>query len=230
MVDDARRYHVHVDVGEHVGAHDHGRVVVVECLHHLGQCVLVGVHVVRVKLHAEFAGFGMLGAHVPAAADAQVGAFGDDVYHARVGGEFLNSLARAVCRVVVDDDEVEGEVGLLREHAADGVADGAYAVAHGDDDRSLVLEVAAVEFYLVELRFEISSDGLEVSRAGFFHLYLDAAVFGVDVVEDAFAALVVRHGHVSVEVFVDVHHRGDAAHAQTQVVESGGGVCLVDFG
>ncbi len=129
MVDYARRYHVHIDVGEHVGAYHHSGVVVVECLHHLGKGVFVGINVVGVELYAELACFGVVGAHIPAAADTEVVTFGYDVNHAWVGSEFFDGFRCAVGRVVVDDNQVEGEICLLGKHAANGVANGANSVA-----------------------------------------------------------------------------------------------------
>ena len=230
VVNYARRNGVLVDVGELVGADYHCALLVVEGLHHLGQGVLVGVYVVRVELNGEFATLGVVDAGVPASADAQVVTLGHDVDDAGVVLELLDGLGRAVGAEVVDDDEVEGEVGLLGQDALDGVADGADAVAHGDDYRSLVLEVALVEVDFVEFGSQIAADFLEMGGAGLLHLNLDAAVLGVDVVKDFFAALAVVQGDVAVEVLVDVDDGGDAAQTQAQVVETGGIVLDVDAG
>ncbi len=172
MVDHARRNHVLVDVGEHVGAHYHTGIVVVECLYNLCQSVFTAVHVVGVELHGEFTALGMEHAGVPAAADAEVLAFGADVYYLRVAGILFDGFGCAVGGVVVDNDYVEGEVGFLSQGAVDGIADGAHAVAHGDNHRSFVGEAAGGEFHGFEHRFEVAADFLEVSGAGLLHFNL----------------------------------------------------------
>ena len=60
--------------------------------------------------------------------------------------------------------------------------------------------------------------------AGLLHFDLSAAVAGVNVGEVRFAVFFLGSGDFGVEVFVDVHQVAEAAHAQTQVVETGGGV------
>ncbi len=76
VVDYAGGYCVEVDVGELVCAYYHTGVAVVERLNHFCEGVLVGVDIVAVELYAEFACFGVHGAYVPAAADAEVVALG----------------------------------------------------------------------------------------------------------------------------------------------------------
>ena len=120
--------------------------------------------------------------------------------------------------MVVYNDEVEGEVGLLRQDAADSITDGTDAVAHGDDDGSLVIKVALIEVDFVKFGLKVSADSLEVCGAGLLHFDLDATVLGVYIIEDFFAALAVVYGDIAVEVFVDVHDGGYTAQTQTQII------------
>lgn len=82
MVDYARWYGVHVNVGEFICAYYHGRIVVIEGFDHFGQGVLVGIYIVTVELYAELAGLGVVCADIPTAADTEVVAVGHDVYYA----------------------------------------------------------------------------------------------------------------------------------------------------
>ena len=230
VVDHARRNHVHVDVGEHVCAYNHRAVLIVEGFHHLGEGCFVSIYIVRVELDGEFAALLVVDTHVPATADAEVVALGDDVDYTGIAGEFLDSLGCAVGRVIVDDDEVEGEVGLLAEDTADGVADGADTVADGDNYRSLILEVALVEFDCIELGRQVAADSLEVIGACSFHLDLYAAVLGIDVAEDSLAGFLLGSSDVGIEIFVDVNDGSDAAQTQTQVVKAGSLVVGCDAG
>ena len=230
VVDYARRYGVFVDVRKHVCTYNHGALLLVEGCNHLGQGVLIGIYVIAVQLHGKFAALGMLYTCIPATADAQIIALRHDVYQTWVVLELVDSLGGTVCRVVVNDDEVEGEVGLLGQDAAYSIADSTNAVAHGDDHRSLVFEVALVEVDFIKFRLEVSSYSFEVRGAGLFHFDLDAAVLGVYIIKYFFAALTIVNGYIAVEVFVDVYDGCYAAQTQTQVVETGSCVVYVDTG
>ena len=132
MVDNARRNSIEFYVGEAVCSDNHARIIIVESLHHFGESIIVGVYVVGVELHAKFACFAVVSAYIPASADAEVIAFGNDMYQTFVVFELVDSLCGAVGRVVVDDDEIKLEVGFLREDATDCVAYCAHTVADGD--------------------------------------------------------------------------------------------------
>ena len=73
-------------------------------------------------------------ADIPATANAQVTPFGDEVDESLVVFKFVDCFGSSVCRVVVDDNQVEREIRFLRQHRTDGIADGADTVAYGDND------------------------------------------------------------------------------------------------
>ena len=135
--------------------------------------------------------------------------------------EFVDGFCCAVGRQVVDNNEVEFEISLLCQNRLDGVADSADAVAHGDDYRCFVFEIALVEFDFLEFRFEVSAHVFEVLSASLFHFDLHAAVARVNVVENLFAALASVEFDVAVEVFVDVNQFFSLCHFQADVVETG---------
>ena len=121
---------------------------------------------------------------IPAAANAQVGALGTDEHHAGIGCKLGQCLGRAVGGVVVDHQHVVGKVGLLCEHAAHSVGNGAYTVANGNDNAGLHGVVGVVVRQVVELvGSQPGTYGLEVVGGGTFHFLLHLAVARVDVVE-----------------------------------------------
>ena len=84
---------------------------------------------------------GCIDPFVPASADEQVLPFRDDVDHRlSFWANGAQQVGRSVRRVVVHDDQVEGEGGLLLQDRADGIADGLDPVLHRDDDRGFVGE------------------------------------------------------------------------------------------
>ena len=165
---------------------------------------------------------------IPVATNTHIVVVGNDVNHAWVVGKFVNGFACAVGREVVYHHEVEFEVGFLIEHALDGVANGANAVAHGNHHCGFHFKFATVEFNVLEVgcaislyRGQIATNFLEVFGAGLFHLNLATTVFGVYVVENLFATLAGVELHIAVEEFVDVGDGGKLREFETQVVEPG---------
>ncbi len=175
MVDLARRQDVLVDVGQLVGAEDDAYLLLLEGVVEGLQRVLVEIDVVGVHLHDEAAAAWVVGAEVPAAANAEVAAVGDDVDDALVG-VFIDGLSGAVGGVafgsVLNDEDVVGEGGLLRESAVEGVADGADTVAHGNHHRHLNGEVALCGVDGGELGLQVAANLLEVLGDGLLHLNL----------------------------------------------------------
>ena len=123
--------------------------------------------------------------------------------------------------MVVHHDEVEREAGALAQHRTDGVADGADAVVHGDDDRCFVFELSGVEVRFFKLRGEVGAHFFQMFRAGLLHFHLPLPVARVHIVEETFAAGAHVVLHFGVQVFVDVYQRGALAQLQAQVVEAG---------
>ena len=122
---------------------------------------------------------------VPASADAQVRAFGADDHHATVGIVSRQGFRRAVGRVIVHHDDVKREVALLSQGTLHCVADGAHAVAHGNDDarRNWPILRFARRGIVQLVGCKPSPDGFQVFRHGAFHLQLHLAVSRVDIVK-----------------------------------------------
>ena len=205
MIDDARSNHVHVEVRHHVSTYYHGAVLFVESTYHSGQCIFIGIYVVAVQLYGKLAAFGVVYAHVPATADAEVVAFGDDMDEALVILILVDGFCRSVGGVVVDDDKIELEVCLLVQYGTDSIADGAYTVAYGDDNGCLVFEISGRELNLLELRFQVATDFFQMFRACRFHFNLTVTVLRVDVIEYLFAALTCIVFHFTVQIFIDMY-------------------------
>ena len=189
VVDDARSNHVHVEVRHHIGAYHHGAVLLVEGADHDGECIFVFVYVIAVQLHGKLAALGVVYPHIPAAADAEVGTFGDDMDDAFVILEFIDGLRSAVCGMVVDDDKIIFKVCLLHQYRFDGVTDGTDTVAYRNNDGGLIFEVTGRELNLLELRCQIPPDFFQMFGTCLLHLNLAVTVFGVYIVENLFAAL-----------------------------------------
>jgi hypothetical protein len=60
MVDDARRNHLHVEVGNHVRTDDHGALLLVKCFDYRFYRVTVAVNVVAIELDGKFSAQGWL--------------------------------------------------------------------------------------------------------------------------------------------------------------------------
>ena len=151
----------------------------------------------------------MSGVHaiVPTAANAQVVAFGNKVYHAPICLKCVDGLGCSVGAMVVDDDEVELKLGLLFQYRLDGSTDSSRPIAHGDNHRCLNFKLALVEINVFEMGFEVSANLFQMLRTCLFHLNLSVAVTWVNVIKLLFATLSVVFLYLAVQVFVGVHQR-----------------------
>ena len=221
MVDESWRQGVQLEVAHPVGAYDHSGILFVEGLHHLLQGLRRGIEVVGVELYGKASAAVIIDGDIPAAADTQVSALRNNMYQPFVV-QTVQQLCRTVCRVIIDHNDIELEVGLLPECTAYGIEDGLLAVIDWDDDRSLDLEVLFVEIWsAIERRVYLGSDGSQMGSGGMLHLYLYLAVAGIHVVE----LLDTRSPQVSlllgIECLVEVEYLSLAAQEETQRIESG---------
>ena len=222
MLDDVRRQRVAGEVGHFIAADDHGAALGAEGVHELLDRAFVVVFVVGIELQGEAAALRVMERGVPVAADAVPGRVLGDVDEFRVAGERLDHVDRPVGGIVVYDDDVVGEVGLLAQRRPDGVADGPDAVLAGNDDRGLDGEFAKSEVDGEEgAGREIGADGLEMGRDGLFHLHLDAAVLRVHIVELLLAGGAEIGLDLVIEELADVLRQPLFGQLEPQVIEAG---------
>ena len=79
MVAESGRKRLQLEVRHAVGAYHHCRLLLAEGIHDALQRVRAAVEVVAVQLHHEATALGMVHGQVPATADAEVVARGDEV-------------------------------------------------------------------------------------------------------------------------------------------------------
>ena len=220
MVDEARRKGVQLEVAHTVRAYYHRSTFSIEGIHHSLQCLWRGVEVVAVELHHEASHQRMMYSRIPAATDAQVVALRYNVNDAFVGRELVDGFRCAVCRAVINYDEVEWEGRFLFQDTTNGVANGSLAVANGNDDGSLHSKFAFREVHFVVLvAMQVSVQGAKMPRASPFHFHLTAAVAGVNIVELLLSAQPRVVLHLSIKELVDVQRQLLAADAEAEVVE-----------
>ena len=198
-----------------------------EGIHDTLKCRGRGIEVVAVKLNGKTPTMFIMDGHIPATADAKVGALGNNHHQpvplvgvaCRQAGE---DFSGAICGVIVHDDDVEGEIGLLLHGAFHGVGNGFLAVEDGNDDRSFIGKLLLIEVGLqVVVRIHEGADGLQMGRSRRFHLYLHLAVGRVHVVKLLHAAGPQVAFLFSIEVFVQMEQAAVAAQEQSQGIESG---------
>ena len=232
VVDDARRQRVQVEVAHAVGAYYHGGFLFMECIHYLLQCLGRRIEVVTVELNGKLAAHRTVHRHIPAAANAQVAAFGHDVEKTRhLGGCILflypaydgfEYLACMVSGVVVHHDDIKPEAGLLAEGTLHSIGDGFLTVVHGYDNRSLILKFLLRKVGLpVEMGIHQCPHLVEVLRTCLLHLHLHLAIARVYIVKLLLAALPCVQFHLSVKALVQMEKCTATAQEQSQVIESG---------
>ncbi|OAV64051.1 hypothetical protein Barb4_04471 [Bacteroidales bacterium Barb4] len=85
--------------------------------------------------------------------------------------------------MVVDKDDVIGKRGLLAGGRAEGIPDGTYTVADGDNNRGFYCKGFPVKVNLLELRRKICPRLPQMIGAGCFHFHLRFAIPGIHIVK-----------------------------------------------
>ena len=184
MVDEAWRQGVQMEVAHSVGTDDHRRTLCIEGVHHALQGLGRAVEVIAVKLHHKAPHHRMVYCRVPAAANAQVVALRDDVDETFVASKLIDSFCRTVCTSIIYHNKIEGERCLLLQHATDGIANGALAIADGNHHRSLHGKLALAEIHLVILiPMQVGIQGSQMTGAGALHFHLTGTIARVNIVE-----------------------------------------------
>ena len=179
-----------------------------------------GVEVVAVELYGEASATVIMNGLVPAAADTEIRALWDDMHQSFVV-DTAQQFRGLVRRVVIDDDHVEPEVGLLLEGTVHGVADGLLTVIDGDDDGRLHIELLFVEVRTAVVGgVDLRPDLLQMGGGRMFHLDLYLAIAGIHVVELLHARGPGVCLFLRIEFLLDVEDPALAAEEEAQGIES----------
>ena len=220
MVDDSRRQRVEVEVTHSVCPHHHCSPLFVERVDDALQRLRRRVEVIAVELHGEASAAVVDDSGVPASADAQVGAVGDDVHEAWVVVCF-QQLCSAVGGMVVDDDDVVVERGFLRQCRIHRIADGLLPVVYRYDDRCLVLEILFLEVGRgITVGVHQCPNLPQVVGGSLLHLYLHLTVAWVHIVELFLSTCPEVEFLFGIQVFVQVQEGSLAADEEAQVVDA----------
>ena len=164
----------------------------------------------------------MMNGCVPASANAQVVALGDDVYHSLVAGKFPNSLCCAVRTAIVHHNQVIGEGGLLLQNTADSIADGAFSVADGDDDRSLNGKLAFREVDILEcFGRQISTNGFQMGCASLLHLYLTVTIARINIVKLLLSAQSGVLFYFGIKEFIGMNGKHNPTDEKAEIIQGG---------
>ena len=190
MINQAGRHLLQIEIDDGIRTDDHRIIAFIEGGDDLRKRLFIGVEIIGIQLHGIFAAMFGIDGFVPAAADAEVLArwkvMNQAVVAARKLGEYLR---RPICRMIVDDDDVEGECRLLCERAAHGFGNRALAVAHGNDHRCAHCKARRACRTRLELRREVSARALQMTGGDGFHLNLNLAPARINVIELLVAGL-----------------------------------------
>ena len=223
VVDDAGRQGLETEVAHAVTANYHGIASLFEFVNYFLQGGGAAVKIVAVQLYGKAAAALIAYGKVPAAAYAKVGAGGDNVNQAFIGGgKLLKYPAGAVSGMVVNYNDVEAESGLLLKCGFDGIGYGAGAVAYRYDDRCGNRETALGDIgHASASGLQVCADAFQMLGADGLHVNLHTAVARVDVVE----LLLSRCAQIGlgdgVERLVQADNGPMPLYGQAQLVEAG---------
>ena len=177
---------------------------------------------------------GAVDSQVPATANSQVIAFGDEVQHPAVA-ERIYYLARSVGRVIVHHYYIEREGCLLFQHRAYRIGDCRTAVQDGDNHRCLNRELPCRQVYRGVFAWgQPCTYCLEMIRTHLFHLNLHLTLRRIHIVELFFATFAGIILAFRIKIIAMMIYMPYAAHGKPQLVEASifilvGRLCEITF-
>ena len=135
--------------------------------------------------------------------------------------ESLQQLCGAIRRVIVHHDDVELEVGFLRQGAVHGITDGLLTIEDGNHHRGLDIKLLFVEVWpTIVGRVDLSTDLVQMCRSGLLHLDLHLTVAWVHVVELLHARGTGVEFFFRIEFLIDMEQFAAAAQEEAQGIEA----------
>ena len=179
------------------------------------------IEIIAIQLNGKTATPCIVNSYIPAAANPQISAFRLNNYEA-FASQLAQDITRMVTAVIIDNNHIILEIGLLLQCTFHGIGYRSLAIIHGNDDRGLAIERLTVKVWrFIIMRINACTNGFEMQSNSFFHFYLHLAVARIDVIELAFTALSRIRLLCCVEIFIDMEEFPFATEEQTQVVKSG---------
>ena len=191
-------------IRDRVGTDYHGTMCFMELVDNGLKGIRAAVQVVTVQLDGKASAVRMMDTQVPAASDSQIRTFRNKVNDLWQRSIACDDFTGSVIGMVVNDNQVERKISLLFQYGADGILNGPYPVAYGDNDRSLVREGSGCTVCLLLNRRKPGPDVLEVTGKGCFALQLDLPVTRIYVVKLFFSREAGVFFCFGIEVFTDV--------------------------
>ena len=122
--------------------------------------------------------------------------------------------------MIVDDDDVEGEICLLRHRTANGVSNRPHTIPNRNDDRRKDREILRRRRHRSEYRFEPRSNPFQMRGDNLLHLDLIFTMSRVDIIKKLLTTSPPIDDGSSVERFRQPQNRRVDRELQAQVVES----------
>ena len=224
MVDHPGREFVEIEVGDAVGTYDHRAFLLAEGFDEAADRVGAGIHVIGIELYREASAARVVYRGVPVAAYGVV-APGLMYHHQAPVTDAVQQLRRTVGGVVVDHYHVEAEIRPLGERRPHRILYRTHAVPAWNHHRSFAVKAPVLlrirKVDAAELGLQPAAHGLQMLRAGLFHLDLHRPVAGVHIVEQLLSRLAGVQFHFVIEIFVDMHEIPLLRKLEPEVIQAG---------
>ena len=186
MVNQSRRQRVQFEVTHAIRTDNHGSLLLVESIDDGLQRFGRRIQVVRIQLNGKASALRTINRHIPATANAEVGALrNDDVELVAMSLlQVSQDVGSSIGGVIVDHDDIVFKAALLRKGTLHGVLDRLDTIEHRDDNRSFHIELLFVEIDgTILVRVNQRLYFAQMGCAGLLHLYLHLTVARIDIVE-----------------------------------------------
>src|ERR1700730_11969007 len=171
MVDKAGRNLLQRKIDHRVGTYNHRIRSRFKFRNGPAENAVIDVEVVRIELYRVLSTVPAVKRLVPASADSQVPALGNDVLNARIA-DTAQDFRRPIRRMVIDNDQIEFEIGALGQSALNGVENCPLAIPHRYDDAGFYRKCFRSNWNLIKVRRQPGADSFQMRRRDSLHFDL----------------------------------------------------------
>ena len=123
--------------------------------------------------------------------------------------------------MIIYDDDIEIEIGLLMHRTKHSVCDGLLSIENRDDDRCLIFKVLLIKIRLtIVTGINQSAQFAKMLGTSLFHFYLHLPVTRIHIVELLLTALTIVSLSLGIEILIDMEDFSYSTQIKSQVVET----------
>ena len=221
MVDKSRRKGLQIEVAHTIRTHNHRSLLLMESIYYLLQCIGRRIEVIAIELNGKLSAKLARDGQIPASTYSKVFACRLEQEETWTISYFLHDFTGTIGRMIIYDNDVELEIGLLAHCTKHCVCDGLLSIENWDDDGCLIFKVLLIKIRLtIVTGINQSAQFAKMLGTSLFHFYLHLPVTRIHIVELLLTALAIVSLSLGIEILIDMEDFSYSTQIKSQVVET----------